>query len=89
MTYTQQSSSNNINYHLKVKFPSPKGVGEIHSEQVVVRECYVQELNPTKGGVNVVGTVDNNRSPPPPLEFQHSGEEAKNKPLPNNLFGPV
>lgn len=36
-------------YHLKIKFPTgevrgPRGIGEVRGEQVLARECYVQEL---------------------------------------------
>lgn len=33
-------------YHLKIKFSTIQGVGEIRREQASVRECYVQELKP-------------------------------------------
>lgn len=37
-----------LTYYLKMKFPMEKGVGEVRGEQVLARECYVQELK-TKG----------------------------------------
>ncbi|XP_041004108.1 uncharacterized protein LOC121249463 [Juglans microcarpa x Juglans regia] len=31
-------------YHLKVKSPTPSGVGEIRSEQKTANDCYTQEM---------------------------------------------
>lgn len=36
-------------YHLKVKFPTAQGVGEIRGRQILMRECYMQELKPAAG----------------------------------------
>lgn len=33
-------------YHLKMKFSTPMGVGEIHDEQKLARDCYGRELKP-------------------------------------------
>lgn len=50
-------------YHLKIKFPTgevrgPRGIGEVRGEQVLARECYVQELIPGQGKVNIVDTEE-------------------------------
>ena len=31
-------------YHLSVKFPTEHGVGEVHGDQLVARECYLAML---------------------------------------------
>ena len=31
-------------YHLMIKFPTEYGVGEVHGNQVVARECYIAIL---------------------------------------------
>ncbi|KAF5447425.1 hypothetical protein F2P56_032979 [Juglans regia] len=31
-------------YHLKVKFPTPSGVGEMHGEEQTARDCYTREM---------------------------------------------
>ncbi|XP_042974840.1 uncharacterized protein LOC122306477 [Carya illinoinensis] len=39
-------------YHLKMEFPTSQGVRESKGEQVLARECYMQELKPRASGVN-------------------------------------
>ncbi|XP_040996075.1 uncharacterized protein LOC121242248 [Juglans microcarpa x Juglans regia] len=41
-------------YHLKIKFPTATGVGEVKGDQVIAKECYMQELKPTKMGIPVI-----------------------------------
>ncbi|KAF5449296.1 hypothetical protein F2P56_029760 [Juglans regia] len=46
-------------YHLKMKFPTsevhrPRGIGEVCGEQVLARECYVQELRQGQKEVSMV-----------------------------------
>ncbi|XP_041016133.1 uncharacterized protein LOC121258653 [Juglans microcarpa x Juglans regia] len=43
-------------YQLKMKFLTPHGVVEIRGEQVLARECYVQELKQKDGRVTPDGT---------------------------------
>lgn len=31
-------------YHLKMKFSTPNGLGELHGEQAIAQDCYIQEL---------------------------------------------
>ncbi|XP_041001598.1 uncharacterized protein LOC121247293 [Juglans microcarpa x Juglans regia] len=38
-------------YHLKMKFLTRAGIGEVRGEQVLARECYVQELRSGQGEV--------------------------------------
>ena len=33
-----------LTYHLMIKFPTKYGVGEVHGDQVAVRECYIAML---------------------------------------------
>lgn len=37
-------------YHRKMKFSTKVRVGEVHSEEVIVRECYVEELKSGEKG---------------------------------------
>lgn len=40
--------------HLKMKFPTTIGVGEVRGEQVLAKEYYMQELKPTKMGIHAI-----------------------------------
>lgn len=41
-------------YHLKMKILTTTRVGEVKGEQVLEKECYMQELKPAKMGVHKV-----------------------------------
>lgn len=43
-------------YLLKMKFPTPQGVGEVRGKQVLAKECYVQELKQKDEGLALNGT---------------------------------
>ncbi|XP_041000666.1 uncharacterized protein LOC121246556 [Juglans microcarpa x Juglans regia] len=45
-------------YHLKIKFLTKAGIGEVRGEQVLARECYVQELKSGQGEVSMVDTKE-------------------------------
>ncbi|XP_018848558.1 uncharacterized protein LOC109011717 [Juglans regia] len=51
-------------YHLKMKFTTNTRVGEVKGEQVLARECYVQE--PKCGGKDVRTQKMTAGAPPPP-----------------------
>ncbi|KAF5475866.1 hypothetical protein F2P56_007628 [Juglans regia] len=54
-------------YHLKMKFLTETGVGEVRGEQILTRECNVQELKVGEPSVNVTDSLDK-RPPPPNVE---------------------
>ncbi|XP_041020406.1 uncharacterized protein LOC121262037 [Juglans microcarpa x Juglans regia] len=41
-------------YHLKMKFSTKAGIGEVHGKQALARECYVQELKRGERDVKMV-----------------------------------
>ncbi|XP_035551091.1 uncharacterized protein LOC118349676 [Juglans regia] len=65
-------------YHLKMKLPTETSLNEVRGEQILARECYVQEL---KVGAPIVCTVDNGskQSPPPPLVEDSQKIKARNE----------
>ena len=52
-------------YHLKVKFPTAHGVGEIRGDQVLVRECYQATLPSRENHTWVINELE---PIPKPLE---------------------
>lgn len=44
-------------YHLKMKFFTKVRVGEVHDEEVIVRECYVEELKSGEKGQMIDKTL--------------------------------
>ncbi|KAF5445106.1 hypothetical protein F2P56_034184 [Juglans regia] len=46
-------------YHLKIKFTTKVGVGAVRGEQVLARECYVQELKRGERDVKMVEPQEN------------------------------
>ncbi|GMH05016.1 hypothetical protein Nepgr_006856 [Nepenthes gracilis] len=43
--------------HLKMKFPTPNGVGEVLGDQVIGRTCYMSQIAPS-GRTGTVGELD-------------------------------
>lgn len=64
-------------YHLKMKFPNAMGVEEVRGEQVLARECYMQELKSAEGGIHVVEVLDIDHILPLPPEYATSEEMVK------------
>lgn len=52
-------------YHLKMKFSTEEGVGEVCDEQVLARECYVQELKEGRKEVHMVEPLATKPQPCP------------------------
>ena len=49
-------------YHLKMKFPTAEGVGEVKGDQVVARKCYNTSLKkPSESIPLAVGSIGNKK----------------------------
>ncbi|KAF5465146.1 hypothetical protein F2P56_015177 [Juglans regia] len=66
-------------FHLKMKFPTPTGVGEIRSKQVLARECYSQEMKPEGIKVRAHEGVREDVGPPPALTLMELEEEVRDE----------
>lgn len=67
-------------YHLKMKFSKEAGVGEVHGEHVLARECYVQELTNKGRDVHIAASSGSGKaSPSPPPELIEHGIETWDK----------
>ncbi|XP_042954631.1 uncharacterized protein LOC122291046 [Carya illinoinensis] len=66
-------------YHLKMKFSTDLGVGEVHGEQVLARECYAQELRYEVRVVATIGEVGETVGPPSPPILAKWDEEVRDK----------
>lgn len=54
-------------YHLKMNFPTKVDVGEVRGEQILRRECYVQELKVAMPSILVIEDSSKRSSSPPPV----------------------
>ncbi|KAF5462765.1 hypothetical protein F2P56_018746 [Juglans regia] len=62
-------------YHLKMKFPTSVGVGEIKGEQVLTRDCYAQELKTDENDVRTLKELTFVPKPPLPSRLAEQDEE--------------
>ncbi|KAF5480170.1 hypothetical protein F2P56_000936 [Juglans regia] len=53
-------------YHLRMKSQTRAGIGEVHGEQVLARECYVQELRQGQREASIGDTKEHTVLPPRP-----------------------
>lgn len=66
-------------YHLKMRFPTDLGVGEVRSEKVLAWECYTRELRHKVKVVTSVGRVAEATQPPLPPNLDEWDEEVCDK----------
>lgn len=66
-------------YHLRLKLPTTAGVGEVRGEQVLTRECFVQELKSGAGDVCTIKDPSSSTRPPPTPEFTTKEEEVRDE----------